>query len=80
MLTSLELCARIAKGNEKVFGGIQVILFGDFCQLPPVVRNAVDITYAFESRTWANMKLKVCTLSESFRQKTDLTFYKLLNR
>jgi hypothetical protein len=31
----LEHLARLIKGNSKFFGGIRVILIGDFCQLPP---------------------------------------------
>ena len=33
------------RGNEKPFGGIQLILTGDFLQLPPVTRSDQDRRY-----------------------------------
>ncbi len=38
-LDMVEWICRHFKRNEKPFGGIQVILAGDFFQLPPVVKN-----------------------------------------
>jgi ATP-dependent DNA helicase PIF1 len=37
MLNRMDRMARVARGKpDKPFGGMQVIVFGDFCQLPPV--------------------------------------------
>ena len=51
--------------NNSPFGGIQVLLFGDFFQLPPVdeTRN-----YCFKSQTWQDLNLKTIVLNECKRQ------------
>ena len=46
----LDLHFRRAKGKAGVpFGGVQVILFGDFCQIKPAEENAV---YCFKTPLW----------------------------
>lgn len=44
----LEICARKIRKNEKPFGGIQIILSGDFLQLPPVKSE----NFCFEAFSW----------------------------
>lgn len=60
--------------NENPFGGIQLILFGDFFQLPPVKSDY----FCFESEAWLESDIKIVQLTESFRQK-DIRFLELLN-
>ena len=48
---------------DKPFGGIQVILSGDFLQLPPVQATAM----AFESSVWQELQLKHIALQQNFR-------------
>jgi len=43
---------QLIKGNDKLFGGIQLILVGDFHQLPPIRNN-----YCFSSPIWDELKL-----------------------
>lgn len=57
------------------FGGIQVILCGDFYQLPPVKGH-----FAFTAPLWDRMGLRSFVLKEMIRQKGDDTFADLLNR
>jgi len=35
----MDMAAQAARGNSKPFGGIQLILCGDFLQLPPVDKS-----------------------------------------
>jgi len=74
----LEEVARIIKGQDKPFGGIQVIMLGDFYQLPPVAKFGEDNRFCFESEKW-NLCIKdTITLTEVMRQK-DPVFQKVLS-
>jgi ATP-dependent DNA helicase PIF1 len=54
------------KMNDKPFGGIQVILIGDFYQLPPINGD-----YCFMSSIWNDLELIPVILTELIRQKDD---------
>ena len=49
LFDKLESLARKVRKNEKPFGDIQLVLAGDFCQLPPVEKNR-KISYCFEAK------------------------------
>ena len=53
----LEAVARSVKGNDRPFGGIQLILTGDFLQLPPVTKEAKSRRFAFETSAWGRCHL-----------------------
>lgn len=55
-----------ATGKLKPFGGKQVIIFGDFLQLPPI-----NDKFAFESDLWKYAKFTNFYLTEVFRQHDD---------
>src|SRR3989344_3503558 len=61
---------------EEPFGGLQVIVVGDFFQLPPVSRGE-EVQFAFESDAWKALNPVVCYLSEQHRQE-DGEFLELL--
>lgn len=66
--------------SKKPFGGIQIILCGDFFQLPPVRNDDVyDDLFCFKSNAWKNVIKKVYTLTKIFRQKDDNVFIQTLN-
>jgi ATP-dependent DNA helicase PIF1 len=66
-----KLCM-VAKGNARPFGGIKLIVVGDFYQLPPVKGG-----YAFESSAWEQADFAVCYLHEQHRQ-SDKVFTDIL--
>ena len=60
------------------FGGLQVILCGDFFQLPPVTKFREESRFVIESEAWQEMNPKVCYLEEQHRQE-DQDMLKILN-
>jgi ATP-dependent exoDNAse (exonuclease V) alpha subunit len=62
---------KLVRGNEKPFGGIQLILLGDFFQLPPVVNMGQERKFAFESQAWIDANLQIFMLQQVFRQHDD---------
>jgi ATP-dependent DNA helicase PIF1 len=46
LFSKLEYLARTIRKNDQPFGGIQLVLVGDFCQLPPA--GKLIATYCFE--------------------------------
>ncbi|GAA5967735.1 hypothetical protein JCM3765_000015 [Sporobolomyces pararoseus] len=63
--------------SSKPFGGIQLIVTGDFFQLPPVTKG-VTPTFAFEAKAWRSAIDHTVNLTQVFRQK-DTTFIDMLN-
>jgi len=81
LFEKLDAIGKKIRSNTKPFGGIQVVLCGDFFQLPPVVRGIsgeVLGRFAFESFRWNETRLKPVVLTRIERQ-TDVEFQKLLN-
>jgi ATP-dependent DNA helicase PIF1 len=87
-----EVCRGVRNSFEP-FGGLQVVLVGDFFQLPPVVRRQdgenerlpfeneeddLGAAFAYRSPVWRELGLSVCYLSEQFRQE-DATFLDILS-
>jgi hypothetical protein len=68
----VDQVARVLRGSDKPFGGMQVILSGDFFQLPPVAKGDDDDRYAFQSQLWKELKPVVCYLESSHRHKDDV--------
>jgi ATP-dependent DNA helicase PIF1 len=68
---TIEAIARITRGIDKPFGGIQVICCGDFLQLPPVSRNG-NYKFCFESNAWGTTIQHSINLRTIHRQKDKL--------
>lgn len=70
---------KIARKDPRPFGGLQVILCGDFFQLPPInEKDFEDSSFAYKSQAWKELNLTVCYLEEQHRQQDD-SFLQLLN-
>jgi hypothetical protein len=73
-LDMIDTLARAMLKPDEPFGGLQVILCGDFFQLPPVSGERVsseDKQFAFESSAWQESDFYVCYLNEQHRQGDD---------
>ena len=70
-LANLDRLLKSARVSVEPFGGIQVVLVGDFFQLPPVSRGSDYIEFAFEHPVWRELKLIPCVLTEQYRQSED---------
>jgi ATP-dependent DNA helicase PIF1 len=77
-LDLVDAVCKTIKQKEEPFGGMQVVLVGDFFQLPPISRREELVPFAFEARVWAQMKPLVCYLTEQHRQ-SDEVFLSLLS-
>lgn len=70
---------RIVRKRDEPFGGMQLILFGDFLQLPPVSEsNEKREPFCFETQAWKDAKFKVHNLTKVYRQ-ADQEFADVLN-
>jgi ATP-dependent DNA helicase PIF1 len=74
LFDKLENLARVVRKNDLPFGGIQLILTGDFLQLPCVD----SVKFCFEAESWNKCVNKIIYLTENFRQN-DLEFHKCLS-
>ncbi len=70
---------KILKRNDEPFGGIQLIVIGDFLQLPPVEKEGKEVRFAFESESWQEANFQPVLLEEQFRQN-DVDFLNDLNK
>ncbi|MFN3466845.1 MAG: helix-turn-helix domain-containing protein, partial [Candidatus Brocadiales bacterium] len=73
------ICSKIKQSSEP-FGGIQVVLSGDFFQLPPIVKTEVEndsqmtftgeppARFVYDSPAWGRANPIVCYLTEQYRQ------------
>ena len=66
LLDKLNELGKKIRSSQKLFGGIQLLLVGDFFQLPPINSNE----FAFESNVWK--ELRTMELTEVFRQKEKI--------
>jgi hypothetical protein len=68
---SIDMILQAFKQNNKPFGGIQVILSGDFFQLPPIIKNGSNKKFAWQCRSWKELDLQTCYLEKKYRQNDD---------
>ena len=71
---------QVLRQTIEPFGGIQLVVSGDFFQLPPVTKNEEPNRekFAFMSKSWVDARLTVCYLTQQYRQ-TDNELNTVLN-
>lgn len=67
------VCREIREEPAVAFGGIQVIMSGDFFQLPPVNRSGASASGGFvvHSKAWHDLDPTICYLEEQHRQDDE---------
>jgi ATP-dependent DNA helicase PIF1 len=70
----VEYVARMTRNPSKMFGGIQVIAVGDFCQLPPI-----NGSFCFKTEAWENCRFFTVQLTTVHRQ-SNVAFVNVLEK
>ncbi|MDE5831927.1 MAG: AAA family ATPase, partial [Desulfovibrio sp.] len=87
IMDAMDEFLRLNRGKDEPFGGVQVVMFGDPFQLPPVIKgkqlrdyfqNTYGGPYFFNARSFEEGRFSCLELSRVFRQK-DEVFLRLLN-
>jgi nucleoside-triphosphatase THEP1 len=89
-LSMIDAICREIKQSSEPFGAVQIVLVGDFFQLPPIVKTAVEndsqimfieepsARFAYDSPAWKRSNPVACYLTEQHRQD-DGDFLTLLS-
>lgn len=88
MLDKIDYILKRICGNNKLFGGKQIIAFGDLFQLPPIVngnelkflKDKYDDIYFFNAEAYKNGQFKYIELTINHRQNGDNAFFEILNK
>lgn len=72
-LNAVDKVLRFFQDGLHSFGGVQVVLCGDFFQLPPIGSpgETSKEKFAFMSEAWVNANMNVCYLTEQYRQSDN---------
>lgn len=75
-----EIC-KMVRDSSLPFGGVQVALFGDFLQLPPVFKGtSANDKICWDCKCWKEANIKTILMTSNFRQSGDDEFYRILTR
>ena len=78
-LDMVDEACRLVRKKDIPFGGIQVVMSGDFFQLPPVNRgDSRGGGFVVHSNVWQELDPTICYLEEQHRQDDD-TLLDILN-
>ncbi|MET0779503.1 MAG: AAA family ATPase, partial [Candidatus Saccharimonadales bacterium] len=79
-LDMVDEILRAVRDSDLPFGGMQVILCGDFFQLPPVNRrDSRQGSFVISSNVWQQDVFTVCYLEKQYRQSEDQLYTDILN-
>lgn len=81
LFEAMDAILKYARRSEFPFGGLQLVLCGDFGQLPPVVTESEKRSkdFVMTTKLWKEAELEHIELTEVMRQK-DAEFVALLQR
>ncbi len=77
-LDMVDEITRRVRNVDEPFGGLQIILCGDFFQLPPVERGRGSGSFVVQSNVWEYLSPVICYLQEQHRQNDDM-YLEILN-
>jgi hypothetical protein len=77
IFSAMDKILQAFKENEEPFGGIQVILSGDFFQLPPISQSNDSKRFSWQSPSWKVLDLQTCYLQKKFRQDDNQLIFVL---
>ncbi len=72
-LNAVNQVLKHVRKNDAAFGGMQIIVAGDFFQLPPIGSKGESNRdkFAFMSEAWLDAKFHICYISEQHRQISE---------
>lgn len=72
-LNAIDQILSFCRDSNAAFGGIQVVLCGDFFQLPPIGKygELSRDKFAFMSNAWQKASFYICYLTEQYRQQNN---------
>ena len=81
-LGMIDMVCREIRQNHEAFGGLQIILVGDFFQLPPVTKreevnaqqsmlSEIKTQFGYEAPCWQSARFIHCYLTEQHRQEAN---------
>jgi ATP-dependent exoDNAse (exonuclease V) alpha subunit len=73
-----SLIAQNIRNSSAPFGGIRIVVVGDFLQIPPVNPKS-DEKWLFQTQTWNECEFKVITLTKTMRT-SDEPFIDILKK
>lgn len=84
----IDKILQVVNNNYLLFGGKQIILFGDLFQLPPIAKREEEILlkrkyggiYFFQSYAYKCGNFRFIDLQINHRQKNDILYFQILNR
>lgn len=89
ILDAVDYLCKAARGNWTPFGGIQILLVGDLCQLPPVIKSSTypifkaryghREAYFFDSPAFKNAQFTTVVLTNVYRQNDSDLLSKLID-
>lgn len=72
-LDMVDEACRLVRRKDEPFGGIQIIMSGDFFQLPPVNRDDSRMGgFVVHSNAWDELDPTICYLEEQHRQDDEV--------